>query len=429
MEELDAAADAATARIDAAGGGLERHVETLRDAASRAAEAMDRAGLTLEARGGAIGDVADSALARIEAAGAALRARGEDVAATSEAAGRRLGDTVSTLGAASERLTAAADEAQGRVLAVEGALGDQAQRLRAAVELAGRLAADAAETLRARAADFETQTADAATRMEAAGLAHREGMRATTDAAVAALADLDAVCRTLEARAASLDDAMARAVEAGEDVAARGARIEDAADRSAQRIAAIGAQLAAHAALLADASARGDDVMAAAAEKLRVHGESLVAAAEAARRAADDLTATELDRRRGGFLKSSRAVVDGLNGLAIDLSRSLSPTLPEKLMSAFVAGDRGVFVRRVLSMDLGGDAPLLRAKYRDDPVFRGHVDAYVRQFESLRAASVAADPDAILTAAFLTSDIGKLYMFLAAAIERPDAAGLPPPGA
>jgi nicotinamide riboside kinase len=122
-------------------------------------------------------------------------------------------------------------------------------------------------------------------------------------------------------------------------------------------------------------------------------------------------------------------VVDGLNGLAIDLSRSLSPTLPEKLMSAFVAGDRGVFVRRVLSMDLGGDAPLLRAKYRDDPVFRGHVDAYVRQFESLRAASVAADPDAILTAAFLTSDIGKLYMFLSAAIERPDAAGLPPPGA
>jgi hypothetical protein len=43
----------------------------------------------------------------------------------------------------------------------------------------------------------------------------------------------------------------------------------------------------------------------------------------------------------------------------------------------------------------------------------------------LRASSVAADPDAILTAAFLTSDIGKLYMFLAAAVERPVGAGLP----
>ena len=47
------------------------------------------------------------------------------------------------------------------------------------------------------------------------------------------------------------------------------------------------------------------------------------------------------------------------------------------------------------------------------------------QFEALRAEAMKSDPDAILTAAFLTSDIGKLYMFLAEAIDRPEGAGQP----
>jgi chromosome segregation ATPase len=386
---------------------------------------MDRAGLALQERSDGIAGAADAALGRIDAVGTAMRARGEDVAATGDAARRDIGAVLETLDGATSRLTAAADEAQGRVLAVDGVLGDQAQRLTAAIGHAARLAAEASETLRARAEDVEAHAADAATRLDAASLAHRDGMRATAEAAQTALAELSDLCRALEAQSARLDAATGRVADVGAEAASNGEALARATEETAMRVAGLGARLAEQAALLEDASSRGERVLAAAAERLRDHGAALTAAADVARRAADDLAASDIDRRRGGFLKSSRAVVDGLNALAIDLSRSLSSTLPERLMSAYVAGDRGVFVRRVLKVDLGGDGALVRAKYRDDPAFRGHVDAYVRQFEALRAAAMAADPDAILTAAFLTSDIGKLYMFLAEAAERPDGAGLP----
>ena len=231
------------------------------------------------------------------------------------------------------------------------------------------------------------------------------------------------LCVFFLARAAPLDAAMDRASVLAEAAAARGAEMARAADMSAARAAEIETRFAGVAALLADATARGQDVLDAATERLRGHGDALATAAGLARQAAEDLAASDIDRRRGGFLKASRAVVDGLNALAIDLSRCLSPTLPERLMSAYVAGDRGVFVRRMLTVE-GADGRIARAKYADDPAFRGHVDAYIRQFEALRAAAVAADPDAVLTAAFLTSDIGKLYMFLADAAQRPDGAGM-----
>jgi hypothetical protein len=182
----------------------------------------------------------------------------------------------------------------------------------------------------------------------------------------------------------------------------------------------VGTRLAEQAAVLENASSRGEAVISLALTTLRERGSALVAAADAARRASDELATNEFDRRRGSFLKSSRFVVDGLNSLAIDLSRSLSQTLPERLMAAFVAGDRGVFVRRLLKLDLGGTGNQVRAKYRDDPEFRRYVDDYLRQFEGLRTEAVQADPDNILTAAFLTSDIGKLYMFLAEAVEKPE---------
>ena len=185
----------------------------------------------------------------------------------------------------------------------------------------------------------------------------------------------------------------------------------------------IGGRLSENVSILENVSSRGEAVIAAALTTLRERGAALSAAADSARQAADDLTTNELDRRRGSFLKSSRYVVDGLNSLAIDLSRSLSPTLPERLMASFVAGDRGVFVRRLLKLDLGGNGNAIRGKYREEPEFRRYVDDYLRQFETLRGEAVEADPDNILIAAFLTSDIGKLYMFLAEAVERPERGG------
>jgi hypothetical protein len=254
-----------------------------------------------------------------------------------------------------------------------------------------------------------------ATRMDAVGADARTAFEATA-ATIASRVDV---------AASSLDQAVQRVAQAGDALGRQASTLEDAAERSERRMTGIGARLAEQASLLESASSRGEAVVQLALATLRERGAALTAAADAARRAADDLAASEHDRRRGSFLRSSRFVVDGLNSLAIDLSRSFSPTLPERLMAAFVAGDRGVFVRRLLKLDPGGGGQMLRAKYQEDAEFRRHVDEYIRQFEALRAEAMKADPDAILTAAFLTSDIGKLYMFLAEAIDRPEGAGQP----
>ena len=50
---------------------------------------------------------------------------------------------------------------------------------------------------------------------------------------------------------------------------------------------------------------------------------------------------------------------------------------------AYVAGDRGVFVRRMLKVDLGGDGALVRAKYRDDPTVLERLDAIAAFEETL----------------------------------------------
>ena len=223
----------------------------------------------------------------------------------------------------------------------------------------------------------------------------------------------------------AVGQATARIAGAGETLERHGATLERAAASAEDRLSAAGRALDAQAAAIAGAAFRGNEAIDSALGTLRQRADGLVAAAEAARKAADEITVSDLDRRRGAFLKSSRFVIDGLNSMAIDLSRALSPTLPERLMAAFVSGDRGVFVRRLLRLDLGGIGASIRQRYLDDSEFRRYVDDYVMQFEQLRRDAGAVDPDAILGSAFLTSDIGKLYLLLAESIGRPETAGTP----
>src|SRR5262245_25501001 len=224
------------------------------------------------------------------------------------------------------------------------------------------------------------------------------------------------MARRAEGAMTALGQATARIAGAGETLERHGAALDRAAASAEEKLAAAGRALDAQAATIAGAAFRGNEAVDSALATLRERADALEAAADAARRAADEITVTDLDLRRGSFLKTSRFVIDGLNSMAIDLSRALSPTLPERLMAAFVSGDRSVFVRRLLRLDLGGTGTSIRQRYLDDSEFRRYVDGYMAQFEQLRRDAAAVDPDSILGSAFLTSDIGKLYLLLAESI-------------
>ena len=60
----------------------------------------------------------------------------------------------------------------------------------------------------------------------------------------------------------------------------------------------------------------------------------------------------------------------------------------------------------------------MRKKFEEDDTFRRHVVRYVEDFERLLAQANEADPDNLLSSAFVTSDVGRLYVALSRAIGR-----------
>jgi len=207
------------------------------------------------------------------------------------------------------------------------------------------------------------------------------------------------------------------------------ASIGDTFERQARELTSISAEtrtrlgeaqegLVRQGALLASTSERSLAQAKQAGELFAKQTETLIAASAAARSSADALAANELATRRQAFLRTSRLVIEGLNSIAIDLSRTLQHDLSERILREFVNGDRGVFVRRLLRMNLGETGTAIKQKFRDDSEFRRYVLDYMSQFERLRADAVAADPENILTAAILTSDVGKLYILLTEVVGR-----------
>ena len=60
----------------------------------------------------------------------------------------------------------------------------------------------------------------------------------------------------------------------------------------------------------------------------------------------------------------------------------------------------------------------VQGRYHDDPEFRKYVDDYLLQFNRLLAEAKETDPENILSATFLSSDVGKLYLMLTSTLGR-----------
>ena len=124
------------------------------------------------------------------------------------------------------------------------------------------------------------------------------------------------------------------------------------------------------------------------------------------------------------FLSAAKFIIEGLNSLSVDFSRIMDPEIPDKMWKAYHRGDSGVFTRRIVSMR--EDIPMERiaTKYEGDSEFRGYIQRYVRMFEELYDQADGTDHGDLLVSTLMTSDVGKLYLFLCMATgrERPKSA-------
>ena len=111
-------------------------------------------------------------------------------------------------------------------------------------------------------------------------------------------------------------------------------------------------------------------------------------------------------------------VTESLNSHAIDITGALSSEVTDTAWAAYLKGDRGIFTRRAVKLLDSGQAREISVLYQRDDDFRSHVNRYIHDFESMLATLLATPDGNALSVTMLGSDIGKLYVAMAQAIER-----------
>jgi hypothetical protein len=111
-------------------------------------------------------------------------------------------------------------------------------------------------------------------------------------------------------------------------------------------------------------------------------------------------------------------LIDALNSTAIDVSKILSNEAGDAEWAAYLKGDRGVFTRRAVRLLSSGEAREIARHYEEEPEFREQVNRYIGDFETMLRRILADRDGSALGITILSSDMGKLYVALAQAIER-----------
>jgi hypothetical protein len=118
------------------------------------------------------------------------------------------------------------------------------------------------------------------------------------------------------------------------------------------------------------------------------------------------------------FTKRMALITDGLNSAAIDIAGALSTEIADTAWDAYLKGDRGIFTRRAVRLIDNGTAKEIAALYGSDETFKANVSRYIHDFEALLRQTLSTRDGHVLSVTMLGSDMGKLYVALAQAIQR-----------
>jgi len=230
---------------------------------------------------------------------------------------------------------------------------------------------------------------------------------------------------------------------AGSDMAEQGSELRSESNRLSQQIAALskdlrhaiddlsdqskgsearllhlGEQLSRNAGELEQLTERTSQAADTVGESYRRQAEELRQISEQARADAANIEESSALNRRKAFMRNMTFVTERMNSLAIDLDRAMEKNIPEDAWERYLDGDRGIFARRIVRNRDRFSLDTIRANYEADDGFREHVDRYLFQFQEALEQAEENDPDDILAAVLLSSDVGKLYMLMAKALGR-----------
>ncbi|HEY9552676.1 MAG TPA: hypothetical protein VIR62_03625, partial [Allosphingosinicella sp.] len=312
-------------------------------------------------------------------------------------------------------------------------------------EQAGR-AREAATTIAPEVEAIKASADDAASRLSAA----EDSVARQREALEAMLAIINDGVRSAEERLQSLAEAVGAADESAARIVSDTTpelvealvRVRDTAHQAAEKAReAISAVIPESAAALGDASRKavGEAIGTEVRQQMSELGEVAERAVEAARHASERLTRQVLTigesaaavearidearherQEKEGEALSRRVslLIESLNSTAIDVTKILSNDVTDSAWQAYLKGDRGVFTRRAVRLLDTTEVREIAQHYEAEPEFRDQINRYIHDFEAM-LRRLLVDPDgSALSVTILSSDMGKLYVALAQAIER-----------
>lgn len=199
--------------------------------------------------------------------------------------------------------------------------------------------------------------------------------------------------------------------------------IPESADKlgeaSAQALsAAVGTQLEARLTAINSATERTLTATTAATDQLLQQVSTITDASGHIEKRIAEATASLKDADSDHMTQRVNVLIESLKSIAIDVTKILSTDVSDSSWEAYLKGDRGVFARRAVNLVGSGESRDILRKYDEDMEFREHVNRYIHDFEAMLRNLLGTRNGSSLSVTMLSSDMGKLYVALAQAIER-----------
>ena len=118
------------------------------------------------------------------------------------------------------------------------------------------------------------------------------------------------------------------------------------------------------------------------------------------------------------FVRRLALITERMNSAGIDLANALGNEPSDLDWAAYLRGDRGIFTRRAVRMLSDIEARRIADLYDADGDFRALVSRYIADFEAMLRTVLSTRDGNALSVTLLGSDLGKMYVALAQAIER-----------
>ncbi|MCA1660784.1 MAG: ATPase [Novosphingobium sp.] len=423
------------AEIDAAiRGQRERHLEQSREIGEHAAliggqlESFAQTLAGLGAHGDEVRAKLDEGLSlladKLVASREALAGTDERIAALTEGSVRLLELIQASADHTREQLPTALGDSEARlegldakVFAMRDALADATSR--------GQALSDYVIATRENVGETTSELAGLHDGLEDKAMAHRAQLAAIRNDIAQARSESEALAAHVQA---TLQSAIERLATTARETAT------GLADHSDGAIDAIAGSLGER------SKAALDQAMAGRADELVAELEAAVGRAAGASREATvhlrdqlarvDELAGNLERRvsqareraeeqiDSDFSRRAALITESLNSVAIDIAKALSADVADTAWASYLRGDRGIFTRRAVALLDGGEVRAITQHYEAERAFRENVNHYIHDFEAMLRSLLSTRDGNALGVTLLSSDMGKLYVALAQAIER-----------